>query len=319
MASLVKPYPDQTLSHSQMKMRMGPSGIHLFDRMKGLNILLDEVRVPPNLWARAPRQVSIALTNACDLSCPYCFAPKNPAWLDVDEVIGWLTELDADGCLGVGFGGGEPTLHRGLPDLCQYAAKRTRLAVTFTTHAHRLDDTLIAALFGSVHFVRVSMDGVGNTYEALRGRPFAAFRERMEKLRNLAPFGINFVVNAHTFPDLNAAIELAADVGASEFLLLPEQPSRTRPGIDSSTTTALREWVRFYGGCVPLTISEAGSDGLATCNPLAGEMGLRGYAHIDAAGVLKSSSYARDGVPIEASGVMAALELLRKHLGEDAQ
>jgi hypothetical protein len=141
----------------------------------------------------------------------------------------------------------------------------------------------------------------------------------MEKLRNLAPFGINFVVNAHTFPDLNAAIELAADVGASEFLLLPEQPSRARPGIDSSTTTALREWVHFYGGCVPLTISEAGCDGLPTCNPLAGELGLRGYAHIDAAGVLKSSSYARDGVPIEGSGVMAALELLRKQLGEDGQ
>jgi len=319
MESLVKDQPRQVPPLSQLKVRLGPSGIHLFERMKGLNILLDEVRVPPNLWARAPRQVSIALTNACDLSCPYCFAPKNPAWLDVGEVMGWLTELDGDGCLGVGFGGGEPTLHRSLADLCHYTAKSTGLAVTFTTHAHRLDDRLISSLSGNVHFVRVSMDGVGNTYEALRGRPFVAFREQMKQLRHLAPFGINFVVNAQTFPDLDAAIELAADVGASEFLLLPEQPTRTGPGIDSPTTTALRDWVHFYRGCVPLTISEAGSDGLPICNPLSGEDGLRSYAHIDAAGVLKRSSYALDGVPLKGCGVIAALQLLRKFLSEDTQ
>src|SRR6266705_976700 len=52
---------------SQIKIRMGPSGIQLFDRTTGLNILLDEVPVPPTLWAEAPRQVSVALTNACDL------------------------------------------------------------------------------------------------------------------------------------------------------------------------------------------------------------------------------------------------------------
>jgi hypothetical protein len=53
------------------------------------------------------------------------------------------------------------------------------MAATFTTHAHRLDKALVAKLSGSVHFVRVSMDGVGATYEKLRGRPFDALRERL--------------------------------------------------------------------------------------------------------------------------------------------
>jgi MoaA/NifB/PqqE/SkfB family radical SAM enzyme len=279
--------------------------------MKGLNVLLDEVQVPPNLWARAPRQVSIALTNACDLSCPYCFAPKNSAWLDVDKVIGWLNELDADGCLGVGFGGGEPTLHRSLPDICHHAAKRTRMAVTFTTHAHRLDDGLISALLGSVHFVRVSMDGVGHTYEALRGRRFSEFREQLEKICILAPFGINYVVNARTLPDLDAACGLASEVGAAEILLLPEHPTKTGVGIDALTSYALRRWIDFYQGSVPLTISECSSGGLPTCDPLPRERGLLAYAHIDAQGVLKRSSYDPKGVRIQGDGVMAALELLR--------
>lgn len=60
----------KTLTHSRLKVRPGPSGLHIFDRETGLNILLDEVRVPLEGWAAAPRQVSVALTNACDLSCP---------------------------------------------------------------------------------------------------------------------------------------------------------------------------------------------------------------------------------------------------------
>jgi MoaA/NifB/PqqE/SkfB family radical SAM enzyme len=285
----------------------------MFNRMTGLNILLDEVRVPPALWAVAPRHVSIALTNACDLTCSYCFAPKNPAVLDFERVADWLVELDVNGCLGIGFGGGEPTLYRRLVELCQYATKHTALAVTLTTHAHRLDDGLVTALAGSVHFVRVSMDGVGTTYEELRGRPFVAFRQRLEIIRSLAAFGINYVVNSRTLPDLDAASALAAEVGAAEFMLLPEQPVRGNGGIDDQTTQALQRWVNEYQGSVPITVSEVGSDGLPTCNPLPDECGLRAYAHIDAWGTLKRSSFDKYGVAISAHGVMRALRTLRMH------
>lgn len=289
----------------------------MFNRTTGQNILLDEVRVPSALWAIAPRQVSVALTNACDLRCPHCYAPKNPAVLEFERVASWLYELDANGCLGVGFGGGEPTLYRRFADLCQYAAQETGLAVTFTTHAHHLTDSLIAALDGNVHFVRVSMDGVGSTYEVLRGRPFAALRHRFETVRALAPFGINFVVNARTLPDLDAATRLAAEVGASEFLLLPEQPVRGNGGIDDHTAQALHRWVSLYRGAVPLTVSEAGADGLPTCDPLASETELRAYAHIDALGVLKRSSYESNGVVIGDNGVIQALKVLRASWEEE--
>ena len=155
---MTKPRRSYDSAWAQLKVRPGPSGVHLFDRTTGLNVLLDEVQVSPSSWASAPRQVSIALTNACDLACPHCYAPKNPAALNFQRVAAWLRELDANGCLGVGFGGGEPTLYRRFAELCRYAARETGLAVTFTTHAHHLDDELVADLTGSVHFVRVSMD-----------------------------------------------------------------------------------------------------------------------------------------------------------------
>jgi MoaA/NifB/PqqE/SkfB family radical SAM enzyme len=299
-----------------MKIRAGPSGLHMFDRKTSVNILLDEISVPSAQWAAAPRYVSVALTNACDLSCPYCYAPKNAAALEVDRVAAWLDELDANGCLGVGFGGGEPTLHRGLADLCRYAAQNTRLATSLTTHAHRIDDALAASLSGTLNFIRISMDGVGHTYEVLRGRSFASFRRRLDTLRSLAPFGINYVVNECTLPDLNAATELAAEVGAAEFLLLPEQPTRDRSGIDDQTAGALRRWVNLYRGPVPLTVSEAGADGLPICNPLARETGLRAYAFISAEGVLKTSSFGSNGTSIGEQGVMRALDFLRTRIEE---
>lgn len=293
-----------------MKTRLGPAGIHLFDRTSGLNILIDEVVPPESTWATAPRQVSIALTNSCDLRCPYCFAPKYPSALSAASIKGWLHELDANGTIGIGFGGGEPTLFPGFADLCAYAAGHTNLAVTLTTHGHHLGDDLLASLRGNVHFMRVSMDGVGSTYERLRGRSFDALQARLRAIKEIVPFGINYVVNSNTIPDIDAAITFASSAGASEFLLLPERPANGRPGIDSVSANSLRQWVTGYSGDLRLAVSELGAEGLPTCNPFQKETGVHAYAHITASGVIKRTSYDVDGVVIGSDGVVAALHKL---------
>lgn len=290
-----------------IKIRLGPSGVHLFDRASGLNLLIDELIPPETVWATAPRQVSIALTNTCDLACSYCFAPKTRATLAFDRIVEWLNELDANGTIGVGFGGGEPTLYRRFADLCDHASRNTGLAVTFTTHGHHLDDTLLAVLKGKVHFIRISMDGVDATYERLRGRPFSALRQRVSAIREIAAFGINYVVNSDTLTDIDAAVDFAEKVGASEFLLLPEQRVNEKGGISDAAAQALREWVRCYSGDIRLAVSEAAAGGMPTCNPFGNETRLRGYAHIDAHGVLKHTSYDGKGVTIGPNGIMSAL------------
>ena len=294
----------------QFKIRRGPDGILLFDRRTGVNILIDEFRLSRELWHMAPRHVSIALTNACDLNCYHCFAPKCPARLNVERLIAWLDELEVNGCIGVGFGGGEPTLYRELPDVCRYVAKHTNMAVTFTTHGHRIDDRLATDLKGNVHFIRVSMDGIGATYEKIRKKPFTSLLQQIEIIREIAPFGINYLINHLTLPEIDAAISLVADLGASEILLLPELPTNRSSGIDNTTKQALQRWVKSYDGPVPLTVSEAGKEGMPVVNPLPNETGLRAYAHIDASGMLKRSSYDKNGIPIGTGGVMRAIRVL---------
>jgi MoaA/NifB/PqqE/SkfB family radical SAM enzyme len=225
--------------------------------------------------------------------------------------MAWLNELNSHACMGIGFGGGEPTLHRGLPELCNYARRHTAMAVTFTTHAHRVNEGLAARLAGSVDFIRVSMDGVGATYQSMRGRSFDDLARQLQLVRRLAPFGINYVVNQETVADLEDAVQFAAGVGAIEFLLLPQRRGGNAGDIDLQSSRRLQHWVEHYRGPLLLTISESGAEGLPVCNPLIRETGLCAYAHIDASGVLKRSSFDRFGVPIGTTSILQALCSLR--------
>ncbi len=294
-----------------LKVRFEPAGLFLYDRLTGVNVLFDEIKIPPPLWSRAPRHVSIALTNNCDLSCRHCYASKNTAILDCGQLKDWLVELDANGCIGAGFGGGEPTLYHELPELCSFAVDHTNLAVVVTTHGQGLDAPLLGKLAGNVHFVRVSMDGIGETYESIRGRPFATLLEHIAALGRATRFGINYVVNARTIGDLDGAAAIAADLGAMELLLIPEVAAGRGTHVDDKTRGALQNWVRQYRGSVRLAISAGGSAGFPACNPLETEDGLAAFAHIDASGILKGTSYDCLGVKIGKGGVMKSLEELK--------
>jgi MoaA/NifB/PqqE/SkfB family radical SAM enzyme len=299
------------------KLRGSHAGLHAFNRATGLNILLDEVPVPASLQSRAPRQVSIALTNRCDLACVHCYAPKSRDELRFDTVARWLGELDEHGTLGVGFGGGEPTLHPEFVKLCQFAAYETRLSVSFTTHGHHVDNELAEHLRGSVHFIRVSMDGVGATYEAIRRRSFTELLERLCDVRSISRFGVNVVVNDYTLPDLDEVAHVSADTGACELLLLPQMPVRSVLAASQSTLQGLRRWVDGYRGPLKLCINESSAEGFPTCDPFVQERGLRAYAHIDAMGVLKPSSYSDTGVQLSDGGVLQAINQLAHDIAEN--
>ncbi len=254
----------------------------------------------------APRQVSIAVTNACDLTCAYCYAPKHRAHLDPKRLCEWIVELDDAGTLGIGFGGGEPTVYRHITDVCIYAAEHTGLAITMTTHGHKWNADLVSRLKDALNFVRISVDGTGATYERLRGRSFAELRVRLDLIAEGFPFGLNCVVNAETVGQLTAVADLAAEHGAAELLLLPERPTAIGRGAPRDVLDQLETWVLSYSGSVPLTISEDAAISMPTAVALPNETGLRSYAHLDASGIVHASSYSEAGQKVGEDGVLAA-------------
>lgn len=288
------------------KIRLGPDGVHLFDRNSGTNILLDEVIPPRNHWTKSPRQVSIALTNSCDLECTHCYAPKQPARLNLELIKEWMLELDKVGCLGIGFGGGEPTLYPHIEELCRFGTTETNLAITMTTHGHRLDNSLIDSLKESLNFLRISMDGVYNTYEKIRGQPFSSLLETLGSISKEIPFGINYVVNDATITELPIAIKLAEQYQASELLLLPEVAHGRGEAVEQNTLKQLSDWIKAYSGDIQLSISSAHRELAHGQAPLPNETEYMAYAHIDANGILKHCSFDTVGEVIDGQGVMHA-------------
>ncbi len=296
-----------------MKKRISTNGIHFFDRSTGINILLDEILSSEIEWSQGPRQVSIALTNVCDLHCGFCYAPKVKASLQLDQLKRWIKELDQLGTLGIGFGGGEPTLYPHFSETCEYTANETDLAVTFTTHGHRLTDTLLSNLKGNVHFIRISIDGVGQTYEGFRGRKFDKLIEHIERAREISSLGFNVVINDSTIQDLDQVIEIAKMFDISELLLLPQQATQNVKGLSNDSYEKMKKWIAGYSGETRLTISDIGLESNFICNPLSMETGLNAYAHIDALGFLKASSYSNIGQKIGEKSILDALQLLREY------
>lgn len=292
------------------KVRYGPDGVHLFDRNTGVNILIDEIEVPERKWSRSPRQVSIALTNLCNLNCTHCYAPKSSSELDLSTLKKWLLELDKNGCFGVGFGGGEPTLYKGFVELCEFGSIETELAITFTTHGHTLTEKLISKLERHVDFIRVSMDGVGDAYESIRGKKFADLLRSLSLLQDRIAYGINFVVNETTVNDLDRAVAICEKYGASELLLLPEVCSGLGTGIDEQSLMTLHKWAKGYKGSVRLSVSEPYKADFQVIEPCIKETDMQAYIHINANGEIKRNSFANESVLIGQNGVLRAIEKL---------
>ncbi|CAB1216607.1 radical SAM protein [Acinetobacter bouvetii] len=295
-----------------MKKRIGPDGVHFFDRANGNNILINELLLPEVEWTVAPRQISVALTNICDLHCKFCYAPKIKASLPFDYLKKWLKEIDQLGTFGVGFGGGEPTLYPKFAEICEFTANETDLAVTFTTHGHRLTDDLLSNLKGNVHFIRISIDGVGTTYEKFRSRKFDKLIERIERTREISSLGFNVVINDSTIQDLDQVTEIAEKFDISEVLLLPQQATQNVKSLSKDSYEKMKKWIEGYGGETRLTISDVGLESNFICNPLSMETGLNAYAHIDALGFLKASSYSNIGQQIGEKSILEALQLLKE-------
>jgi MoaA/NifB/PqqE/SkfB family radical SAM enzyme len=222
--------------------------------------------------------------------------------------------LDQHGCFGLGFGGGEPTLFPKFGHLCRVLAANTSLAITMTTHGHRFNSKLVDELSGNIHFIRLSMDGVGSTYERLRGRSFTKLTQQMALVRATARFGVNYVINRDTIDDLPRAADFVFLSGAEELLLLPETSSSGEVTVDSETMAEVSDWARRnYSRCRLATSAHAVALFDAPVLQTAGSTSQgHDFMHVDAFSKLKTCAFANLGISLDPCGsILEAIRLLR--------
>lgn len=157
-----------------------------------------------------------AITDGCNLRCPYCYASsarRRPGELETAESLDLLEQAAALGARTLVLTGGEPMLRRDLFDVAA-RARALGFQVNIITNATRIPNQSVADKVAA-HFdvVTVSLDGgTAEVHDRTRGPgtfavTFAALR--MLNVAGVRPI-INHVVseeNVPFLPDLGQALE----------------------------------------------------------------------------------------------------------------
>lgn len=180
-----------------------------FDRSTGDRWLL---RSPATraLRAEAPPLVLFSITNACNLTCAFCYRDqrRESAWT-VDSAFDLLAGLDERGALEVAFGGGEPFVFKGFATLVERLRRQTSLVVHATTNGTAITREVARRLRGHFGELRLSI------YDD------APWRERFAMLTGEGhSVGLHYLVTPERLPGLRAFVEGLVALGAKKLFLL---------------------------------------------------------------------------------------------------
>jgi hypothetical protein len=291
-----------------VKLRREARGYHFYDRITAIHVLVDELPVPEGMCDAGPELVSIALTNACDLACGFCYAPKSSERLSPDLVLHWCKELASIGTLEVAFGGGEPTLYEGLGQLCRRIWSECDIGVSITTHGHNLSDELVRQVEGHISVLRISIDSPEPLYSVIRHKPLQHLLGRIGEVRARLPIGINTVVTGATLPMLDGMAEIVSRAHAVDWLLLPEVCGNEFT-LTRSEWATLNAWIGNHYLDFSLRVTTNAVPYLSGPFPPLGT--TESYAHVSAEGLLRRCSYGTQGIPLKGRSVTDALKELR--------
>ena len=161
------------------------------------------------LGRRAPLQTVLFITDKCNLRCKHCSVYGSAGYKQrtFDDIVADMHYSYQQGSRFIDLEGGEPTLwkegERNINDLIDKALEIGFFSITVTTNAQQD--------FSWIHpqSIWVSMDGVGEYHDRVRGEgTFARLEENIQK-SGKKHICVNMVVNALNYESLDAAMEYA--------------------------------------------------------------------------------------------------------------
>lgn len=140
------------------------------------------------MLTRAPLKVFLEITGRCNLNCPGCYLEKRNREVDFSKVKKLVDELSALGTRGIQLLGGEPTLFRKLPELCDYIKTRG-MKVEIVSNGLCISDELIDKLKGKIDLFGISVDGPRAVHDKLRARN--SYDSALDSILRIARAGFN--------------------------------------------------------------------------------------------------------------------------------
>jgi len=281
-----------------LNQRKEKSGLHFFDRKSGLHILMDEIKFNIKAAAVSPRTLSIAITNSCNLKCPFCYASKSKNELSLDFLKDVAKELDNLNVFEITLGGGEPFAHQDLIEFCQWVWGNTKLGISITTNGKLLNPEKIKQLKNSISSIRLSMEAVEDKYVKNRNASFEKFKNSINLLKGEIPTSINCVVLKNNVDDLIEVIEFAIDNSINDVLIIAEHSAGV-PVLKELELLRIKEIILQYQDKIQLNLTEELAK-LLDINVLAdGDKDEFCFAHLSSDKKIKRNSFDKNGISID--------------------
>ncbi len=174
---------------------------------------------------RTPMAATLAVTSACQLSCPHCSAAMRPNGQGDLDTATWqrvIGECVDAGASVVTFTGGEPLLRKDLAQLAASVPRERAVAEFFCNGLGATDEVLLSLRDAGVYGIHLSLDDPDEAvHDELRGRK-GVFRAVEKAARSARRAGL--LVGLSTFAtdasvegrNLSRVAALAEDWGVSE-------------------------------------------------------------------------------------------------------
>ncbi len=172
---------------------------------------------------RIPLSVIFEVTQRCNLRCRYCSIWKRPPpELSLPDIRRLVGEMASCGTQVVSLVGGEPFLRDDLEQIGA-AVEQRGMRVAICTNGHGFADRI--KTFPGLFFLAISLDGLQQTHDALRGR--GSFASALASLRAGVARGVDSVANVTiTRKNLGVVREVVA-MAKSEGFRINFQPVMT--------------------------------------------------------------------------------------------
>ena len=198
------------------------------------------------------RVFQLHLTKRCNLRCTHCYSSSSPDEHTVLPAALAKQAIRSAADLGyntISFSGGEPLLVADLPDMAR-EARQFGMSVNLVTNGMLLNERRADELAGAIDMIAISLDGVPERHNTMRGSP-NAFEKMQNNLAALRarhiPFGFVFTLTTENLFEMEWAAEFALREGARLLQVHPLEPLgraiRAHPGKEPQKDIAARAWL----------------------------------------------------------------------------
>jgi pyruvate-formate lyase-activating enzyme len=181
----------------------------------------------------------VELTDQCNLRCVHCYAdsgPERPRYgkLVADDYRRIIKEASDVECESIQFIGGEPTLHKDLPDLIQFAAESGMKRIEIYTNLVRIPDALLRTIERyEVHLATSVYADTAETHDRVTTVP-GSFERTVGNIKKMVGLGIPVRVGIVSLPSNYEHTE-----STLRFVL--------SLGVENARVSSLREFGRANG------------------------------------------------------------------------